>query len=121
MMNTFDHSALFRAQASLNSTPTPAAHSNKDIIGEKAKELEGVFLNTLVSQMFESLETRGEFGGGYAEETWRSMQAEQYATMIAENGGIGLADQIMANLLSAQEAADASSRFSPPLQGAYQP
>lgn len=74
-------------------------------IREKAEELEGVFLNTLMSQMFNSIETRSGFGGGYAEETWRGMQAEQYANLIAEGGGVGLADQIVANLLSAQESA----------------
>lgn len=91
-----------------------------DTLRAKAEELEGVFLNTLVSQMFSSIETRGAFGGGYAEETWRSMQAEHYAGMLAQNGGIGLADQIVAALLSHQEASPASPP-TPSRSGAYQP
>lgn len=70
----------------------------------KAEELEGVFLNTLMSQMFNSLDARNGFGGGYAEETWRSMQAEQMASAISKAGGLGLADQIVANLLANQES-----------------
>jgi flagellar protein FlgJ len=74
----------------------------------QAEELEGVFLNTLMSQMFSSIETEGEFGGGFAEETWRSMQSEQYAAAMAASGGIGLADQLVSELMKLQEAKGAS-------------
>jgi flagellar protein FlgJ len=75
----------------------------------KAKELEGVFLNTLTSQMFSSIKTDGMFGGGFGEETWRSMQSEQMADSIAQSGGVGLAADITRNLLDAQEAAQATT------------
>lgn len=75
-------------------------------IREQAVQLESVFLNTLVSEMFSGLETRNIFGGGQAEETWRSMQTEHIAGQIADAGGIGLADDIMRTLLAQQEAAD---------------
>jgi len=71
---------------------------------QKAEELESVFLNTLVSEMFASIASEGEFGGGYAEETWRGMQSEQYAAAMAKSGGIGIADEIMRSLLSTQES-----------------
>jgi flagellar protein FlgJ len=67
----------------------------------QATELEGVFLNTLMKEMFSSLKAEG----GFAEETWRGMQAEQFAASMAESGGIGLADSIMADLLALQESA----------------
>jgi peptidoglycan hydrolase FlgJ len=70
----------------------------------QAEELEGVFLNTLMSEMFSSIDARGEFGGGFAEETWRSMQSEQFASAMAEAGGIGLADSLVADLIKLQEA-----------------
>lgn len=73
-------------------------------IRKKAVELEGVFLNTLMSQMFSSLNARNGFGGGQAEETWRSMQSEYYANEMAASGGIGLADDIMRNLINQQAA-----------------
>jgi flagellar protein FlgJ len=74
---------------------------------QQANGLEGVFLNTLTSQMFSSIKTDGMFGGGFGEQTWRSMQSEQMADAIAKSGGIGLAADITRNLLDAQQAAQA--------------
>ena len=72
---------------------------------KQAVELEGVFLNTLMKEMFSSIDTsENSFGGGFAEETWRGMQSEQFASALAEKGGIGLADQLMSDLLRMQEA-----------------
>lgn len=95
--------------AQLSSSAT--ASSNTGSLRDKAVELEGVFLNTLVSQMFSGLDARGAFGGGYAEETWRSMQSELYASQLANNGGIGIADMIMPDLLAIQEAAGNASEL----------
>lgn len=72
---------------------------------EQAVELEGVFLQTLVKEMFASVKSEEGFGGGYAEETWRGLQAEEMAGAMARAGGIGLADQIVADLLFVQQAA----------------
>ena len=72
---------------------------------KQAKDLEGVFLNTLMKEMFSSVKTDNQnFGGGFAEETWRGMQAEQFSSAMADQGGIGLADQLMPTLLKLQEA-----------------
>ena len=72
---------------------------------KQAKDLEGTFLNTLMKEMFSSIDTKEEsFGGGFAEETWRGMQAEQFANAMADQGGIGLADQLMPTLMKLQEA-----------------
>jgi flagellar protein FlgJ len=76
---------------------------------QQAKDMEGVFLNTLMKEMFSSIKTDDKsFGGGFAEETWRGMQAEQFANAVADQGGIGLADQLMPTLMQMQEAAPAS-------------
>lgn len=80
---------------------------------KQAKDLEGVFLNTLTTQMFSSIKTDGAFGGGFGEQTWRSMQSEQMAGDIAKQGGIGLAAQITRSLLDIQEAAQAAQPASP--------
>jgi peptidoglycan hydrolase FlgJ len=71
----------------------------------QAEELEGVFLNTLVKEMFAGIKTDGPFGGGFGEETWRSMQSEQIANTMAQNGGLGIADQMLGDLMALQEAA----------------
>ncbi len=97
----------------------PARSDETNPLRAKAEELEGVFLNTLVSQMFSSLDSRNMFGGGFAEETWRGMQAEQFSSMMAQNGGVGLADQIMADLIATQEAAQSRPQVTQLVQGAY--
>lgn len=72
---------------------------------EQATELEGVFMNTLMKEMFSSIKTdTSSFGGGFAEETWRGMQAEQLSNQMAAAGGIGLADSILGDLVAIQEA-----------------
>jgi len=83
--------------------------ARQDALRAQAEELEGVFLNTLVAEMFKGLETDGMFGGGHAEETWRGMLAEQYAAEMARSGGIGLADQLVSSLLDAQSSIPAAS------------
>ena len=73
---------------------------------QQAEDLEGIFLNTLMKEMFASLKSESaEAGGGFAEDTWRGMQAEQMANSLAQGGGIGLAEAILPDLIAAQEAA----------------
>jgi peptidoglycan hydrolase FlgJ len=87
-------------------------------IRTQAQELEGVFLNMLTKEMFAGIRTDDHnFGGGFGEETWRSMQSEQLANSMAQNGGIGLADQLMGEMLALQEAANTSQSMLYP--GAY--
>ena len=87
--------------------PLPMPQVNQ--LRQQAEELEGVFLNTLVKEMFSSIDTDGAFGGGFSEETWRGIQAEEMANAMARAGGIGLADQLVADLIRLQEAAQADS------------
>ena len=87
--------------------PLPA---NIETLRAQARELEGVFLNTLMKQMFSGINTdKNSFGGGFAEETWRGMQSEQISNQIAENGGLGIADALLGDLIAMQEAAQKTS------------
>jgi Rod binding domain-containing protein len=87
-------------------------------VRRQAEEFEGIFLNTLTKQMFSSIKTDDTaMGGGFGEETWRSMQAEQLAATMAQNGGLGIADQLMPDLLALQEAANNQNNILP--KGAY--
>ena len=95
----------------IGSTFTPAGGSGLTSPAQmghlraQAEELEGVFLNTLMKEMFASLHSDAQtMGGGFGEDTWRGMQAEQMADAVAKAGGIGLADSIMGDLLKLQEA-----------------
>jgi Rod binding domain-containing protein len=87
-------------------------------VRKQAEDFEGIFLNTLTKQMFSNIKTdENAMGGGFGEETWRSMQAEQLATTMAQNGGLGIADQLMPDLLALQEAANNQNNIMP--KGAY--
>ena len=96
----------------------PPQPGHNERLRQQAVELEGVFLNTLMKEMFASLSTEAsEFGGGFAEETWRGMQAEQFADAMAAAGGIGLAEALLPDLLALQEAAGNQPIL--PRNGAY--
>ena len=92
----------------MSSVPMPKLDTTSPLyhrLYKQAQDLEGVFMNTLMKEMFSSIKTDDKnMGGGFAEETWRGMQAEQFANSMADEGGIGLADQLMPTLLKLQEA-----------------
>ena len=86
------------------STLTPAQVAK---VRQQAEEFEGVFLNTLTKELFSSIKTdESVMGGGFGEETWRSMQSEQLAAQMAQNGGLAIAEQLLPDLLAMQEAAN---------------
>ena len=86
-------------------------------VRQQAEEFEGVFLNTLTKELFSSIKTdESVMGGGFGEETWRSMQSEQLAATMAQNGGLGIAEQLLPDLLAMQEAANNQNTILP---GAY--
>jgi peptidoglycan hydrolase FlgJ len=93
-------------------TPTEIAR-----VRQQAEEFEGVFLNTLTKELFSSIKTdQSAMGGGFGEETWRSMQSEQLAATMAQNGGLGIAEQLLPDLLAMQEAVNNQNTILP---GAY--
>ena len=90
--------------STISSLPAGASSPGFEKLRQQARDLEGVFLNTLMKEMFGSIKTDDkDLGGGFAEETWRGMQAEQMAGAVSDAGGIGLADSILSELLAVQE------------------
>lgn len=74
---------------------------------QTAEQFETAFLSQMLKPMFEGLSTEAPFGGGHAEETWRGFLVEEMARHTVRAGGIGLADQVMAQMLKMQEQGDA--------------
>ena len=70
-----------------------------------AQDFEASFLSQMFKPMFEGLETDGAFGGGNAEETWRSFLLDAMAKQTVKAGGIGLTDTIVAEMIKMQEQA----------------
>lgn len=70
---------------------------------ETAEAFEASFLAQMLKPMFEGLSTEAPFGGGEAEGTWRGFLVEAMAKQTVRAGGIGLADQVIAQMLKMQE------------------
>ena len=68
------------------------------------EEFEAFFISQTFEQMYATVPVNETFGGGNAEKIFRSMLIDEYGKMTAKAGGIGLTDQIMAQLLQQQEA-----------------
>lgn len=68
-----------------------------------AEEFESVFLAEVLKPMFEGIKAEEPFGGGYAEDLWRSMQVAEYGKALAKNGGFGIGDAVFRQLLRTQE------------------
>ena len=70
-----------------------------------AEEFEAVFVSQMLEHMFTGIRTDGPFGGGRGEEMFRSLMLTEYGQMISRSGGVGIADQVMAEILRLQNAA----------------
>ena len=85
--------------------PAPAPPAPTARMRETAEAFEASFLAQMLKPMFEGISTDGPFGGGEAEGTWRSFMIEAMAKQTVKAGGIGLADQVVAQMLRMQEQA----------------
>ncbi len=83
--------------------PAPTAPAATTRMRETAEAFEASFLSQMLKPMFEGLSTDGPFGGGEAESTWRGFMIEAMAKQTVKAGGIGLADQVVAQMLKMQE------------------
>jgi peptidoglycan hydrolase FlgJ len=68
-----------------------------------AVDFEAQYLSQMLAPMFENMGADGPFGGGLGEEVWRSMQVNEFGKALANQGGIGLADTVMQEMLRMQE------------------
>jgi peptidoglycan hydrolase FlgJ len=72
-------------------------------IKKAAQEFESVFISQMLGHMFVSVGNDEMFGGGEAEDIYRSMMIDEYGKLMAKSGGIGIADQVTRELLQNQE------------------
>jgi Rod binding domain-containing protein len=71
----------------------PAASQADAVTAEKAQEFEAMFLGQMVDEMLSTVDI-GSFGGGHAEETWRSFLSNAIGESIAEQNSTGIARTI---------------------------
>lgn len=71
-----------------------------------AQEFEAMAVGQLLQPMFDTVDTsKGLFGGGTGEATWKPMMVDEMAKMLAKTGGIGIADAVFKEMLQMQETA----------------
>jgi Rod binding domain-containing protein len=67
-----------------------------------ARDFEAVFLGQMSQMMMGTVEQGEEFSGGHGEEMFRGVLAEKLGTAMAARGGIGIAPQVMQQILKLQ-------------------
>ena len=68
-----------------------------------AEDFESVFVSQMLETMFQGIKTDGPFFGGPGERVFRSVMLQEYGKQIAANGGIGVADNVYAEIMRIQE------------------
>lgn len=87
-----------------NALPHIGKHQSVEKIRKTAEEFEAVYLSQMLRPMFDGIEVEAPFGGGQAEDMYRSLMVDEYGKSIAKSGGIGIADQVMREMLRMQES-----------------
>jgi flagellar protein FlgJ len=90
-----------------NQPQTPNGLTEKELkkIDATANDFEAVFITEMLKPMFEMVEVDPVFGGGKGEEVFRNFQLNEYGKMISKQGGIGLADDVRAQMIHMQLSA----------------
>ena len=86
-----------------NLKPPPINATSQESLRKGVQEFEAFFLSQMLESMFANVPTDGLFGGGPSEDIYRSLMLQQYGRMIAESGGIGIAENLTRELLALQE------------------
>jgi Rod binding domain-containing protein len=94
--------------AATSAAQRPAASMSPDQLREAARDFEAFYLARALEPMFEGLSSEAPFGGGMAEDMWRSLLIDEYGKAIAKAGGIGIADAVVRVLIDLQEQAGAA-------------
>ncbi|HYC04637.1 MAG TPA: rod-binding protein [Azospirillaceae bacterium] len=94
-----------------------AAKADMAKVDKAAQEFESVFLNQMLSLMWETVDVDPTFGGGHGEEMFRSVLIDEQAKAIGRSGGLGLAANIKEQMLRMQETAEGRSPTQQLLEG----
>ena len=92
------------AAAPQKAAPTIVKGMDLEKTRKAVEDFEAFFISQTFEQMYSTVPVNETFGGGNAEKIFRSMLIDEYGKMTAKSGGIGLTNQIMAQLLQQQEA-----------------
>jgi peptidoglycan hydrolase FlgJ len=83
---------------------TPQTMATGTAAQKTAQEFEGVFISQMLSQMFDGVGTdNGFFGGGVGEDMFRSMMVNEYGKQLSAQGGVGLSQSVLKEMMKMQE------------------
>jgi Rod binding domain-containing protein len=86
--------------------PNVAGVRNEAEARQVAEDFESFFLSQMIEQMFSEVGQDNPFSGGAGEKAFRGLLHEEYAKVMAQSGGLGLADRLTTEVLRYQEDAE---------------
>ena len=90
--------------AAMPAAPPDMPPAQAEKLWHAAQDFEAMALGELLSPMFQTIDVaHAPFGGGEAEAMWQPMLVDAIAKQTAAHGGLGLAPQVFAAMLHAQE------------------
>jgi len=90
-------------QANAQRAPKLPKNASYSEMHRIAEDFEAFFLAQALQPMFDDIEPAEPFGGGPGQDIWKSMQVQEYGKAIAKQGGIGLADHVVQQMIRMQE------------------
>lgn len=85
------------ASAAASAVPDPK-------VMKAAQDFEAMAIGQMLEPMFATVDmSKGEFGGGAGEETFKPMIVTEMAKEVERHGGLGLADSVYQQMLKMQE------------------
>lgn len=79
------------------------APASAEQVDKVAREFEAQFISQMLENMFSTIDVKNSLGGGESEEFYRDMLVNEYGKVIANSGGIGVADHVKREMLRMQE------------------
>ncbi len=91
------------------SIPKPQTPTGNDSAARQgawriAQDFEAFFLSRMLDDMFAGIKTDGPMGGGQGESMFRGLLNQEYGKVIADTGGVGVADAVYREMIKLQES-----------------
>ncbi len=87
-------------------TPSTLSPAQQAKFQKAASDFESMAINQLLAPIFNTVDqSKSMFGGGEGEAAWKPMMVTAIAKQMTANGGLGLAQPIMQQMIRMQEHA----------------
>lgn len=104
LLNNARDSYTAGVQGQVNNQARANASMTEQQARAAGEQFESFFIGQMVEMMQTDIDGDGMFGGGHAENVWRSMLNQEYGKEIAKHSTLGVADSVVRSLLKTQDA-----------------